>query len=236
MLTDNFGDRFFRSDEDKVKEAGEILALLKDSPELQERTRQREEKRVSSIRQLLARRDEISRVHAETMPGLEAAQDEARENEKRAHEVLQAATQERVNAEHARLSASLDFSFNLSKLEAEIESAVPREIDEFIHEMLKADEAARLEYKSEHRPGPKARLTGQVTSSVINSNTQSVDAKRAYLKSAIAEAENMKLQAIPHDQIVARLEELKAGIPKFDRFETVTLPLPDVRELQRGAS
>jgi hypothetical protein len=235
MLTERF-DRFFKADEDKIKEAEQIIGLLKDSPELKERIRQRDEKRLANIRRLIAQRDGISQLRAATMPGLEAARDEALEKEKRAHGALQVATQERVNAEGARLSASLDFSFRVSTVEGEIKKAAPREIDEFVLEMIKADEAARLEYNIEQRPGPKSRIIGHVTSALFNSNKQAVDAKREYLKSAIAKAESMKLQAIPHDQIIARLKELKAGIPKSYRFETIEIPLPDVRELQRGAS
>jgi hypothetical protein len=182
---------------------------------------------------LLAQREDIDRERAETMPRLQSARDEEQRKEQKAHEDLQATTRERVNADQARLSASLDFSFKLSTVEAEIKKASPREIAEFIYEMLKADEVARLEYNIEQRPGRKSRIIGQVTSTVFNSNKKAVDAKRAYLKTAIAEAENMKLQAIPHNQIVARLQELKTGIPESFRFETVDLPLPDTSELRR---
>jgi hypothetical protein len=167
------------------------------------------------------------------MPRLQAAVDEAQQKEKAAHDELRAASQERVNAEHARLGASCELSLKLSNVEAEIKKAAPREIDDFVWEMLKVDEKARLELDVEQRPGPKARITGHVKNRILYSNRAAVEKKRAYIKAATAEAEAMKLQAIPHDQIIARLEELKAGIPDGYRFETITAPLSDVNELQR---
>jgi hypothetical protein len=232
MLTERF-DRFFKSDAEKLNEAEQIIALLQDSPELQERTRQRDEKRLAKIRQLLAEREEINRAQAETMPRLRAAVEEAEQKEKRAHEAVQAAVRERIDADLARLGASGDFSFRLSSVEAEIKKAAPREIDDFIFEMVGADEKARLELNVEHRPGPKARFTGEQKVRVVNSNHEAVEKTRVYIKAATAEAENMKLQAIPHDQLVARLAELKAGLPDTRRFESVEIPLPDVSELRR---
>jgi hypothetical protein len=84
------------------------------------------------------------------MPRLEAAVAEAREKERLAHQAVQAAAQEAINAEQARLGGSFDFSFRLSQLEAEIKKNSPQEIDEFIYEMRKADEKARLELKHGH--------------------------------------------------------------------------------------
>ena len=228
-------ERFFRTDDEKIKEAEQILALLKDSPELQERHRQRDEKRLAGIRQLLADRDNTKREEAESMPRFRKAVEEAHEKEKRAHEALQAATRERINAEYSRSGASGDFSLKLSKIEAEIRKAAPREIDDFIYEMLTADEKARLQLKVENMPGPKAWITGESKVRVINSNREAVEKKRAYIKAAKDEAEAMKLQAIPRDQVVARLAELKAGLPdNTHRFETVEVPLPNVDELRRA--
>lgn len=231
MLTERF-DRFFRSDDAKEKEADEILSLLKNSPELKERQRQRDDKRVASVRELLAKREEIQREKESTMPALIAARAAAEEREKQAHEALQAATQERVNAEHARFSASLDFSAKLSKIEGELTKLAPREIDEFIWQMQKAEIEARSQVKVEHRPGPRSRFTGVVTSLIVESNRKDVDQKLAYIRAAIEEARAMKFQALPHEQIVSRLAELEAGIPKETRGEVETLPFPDVRELR----
>jgi hypothetical protein len=47
------------------------------------------------------------------------------------------------------------------------------------------------------------------------------------------EAADMKLKAIPHEEVIRRLEELKAGLPNSGQFETVKVELPDVSELRR---
>jgi hypothetical protein len=98
--------------------------------------------------------------------------------------------------------------------------------------MIKADEKARAELRVDQRPGAKAWITGEVKKQIVNSNHDAVDKKRAYIKAAIAEAEAMKLNAIPLDDILARLEELKAGMPDALRFEQVDVPLPDVATLR----
>jgi hypothetical protein len=231
MLTERF-DRFFKSDDEKIAEAESILSLMKDSPELQERARQRDEKRLTRIRQLLAERDEINRVHAETMPVLIATRDQAQAKEKRAAEALQAATRERVNAEHARAAASGDFSLKISQIESEIRKRAPREIDEFIYEMVKADEKARLEHRTEIKPGPVARIIGRITKNIVESNGQAIGARRQAIKAAITEAEAMKLQALALEDIAARLAELKAGIPQGMFFEQVDAPFPDTAVLR----
>jgi hypothetical protein len=125
--------------------AEQVLRLLKDSPALEEARRARDEKRLATIRERIVERDRIKREQAETMPRLQRAVEGAAQKERRLHDELQAAIRERVNAEHARVGASGDFSLRLSQVEAEIKKAAPREIDEFIYEMLKADEKARLE-------------------------------------------------------------------------------------------
>jgi hypothetical protein len=92
MLTERF-DRFFKTDESKVKEAEKIVALLKDSPELEERRQERDKKRLARIRELLAEREQIERAYAEAIPELTANVTEAQERENRAQEALKAATQ-----------------------------------------------------------------------------------------------------------------------------------------------
>ena len=204
MLTDRF-DRFFRSDEQKDEEANKIVSLLKDSPHLAELRRARDEKRLTRIRELLAQRERLNQDHAAVLRSLEAAVVQAQEKEKRAHEALEAATRERVTAEHARLCQSLDFDFNPGKLRDELEKLAPAEINDFVYEMGKADEEARRAAKFEQRPGPKTRATNEVKNVIFNSNRDAVDKKRASIKAAITEAESMKLQAIPYDQIMSAL-------------------------------
>jgi hypothetical protein len=236
MLSERF-DKFFRTAEQKDAEADEIVSLLKDSSHLAELRRARDEKRLNRIRELLAQREQFNREHGAKLPGLEAAVIEAQEKEKAAHAAVETASRERVNAEHARLCQSLDFDFNARKLRDELEKLAPAEINDFIYEMVKADEEARREAKFEQQLGPKARITGEVKNVIFKSNRDAVDKKRASIKAAITEAESMKLQAISYDQIIARLAELKAAVAgKCDWFEEADLPLPDVRELQRPAN
>jgi hypothetical protein len=168
---------FFRTDKEKAKEADKIMSLLKDSPALNEARRDRDKKRLSRVRALLAERDRIQRDHGATLQRLESAVIESQEKEKRAHEALQAATRNRVNAEAAKSNASLDLSFNRSKLEGEVRSLAPAEIGDFILEMLAVDEKARLELKVEQRSGPKGWLTGEVKHTIVNSNSEAVDKK-----------------------------------------------------------
>ncbi len=233
MLTERL-NRFFKSDEEKAAEAAdEIVSLLKDSPQLELLRRERDDRRLTRLRELLAQRDQINQDWAAAVPALEAAILEAQEKERLAHEALQAATRERAAAQHSRLCASLDYSFNVSKIDGEIKKTAPQEIDDFLYEMLTADEKARNEFKLGYRPGAKARITGEVKVTIIDSNSQAVEKKRAYIKAAIAEAEGMKFNVIPADQITARLEKLKKGLPDFNRFETVEMPLADVKELRK---
>jgi hypothetical protein len=72
MLADGL-NRFFRSDDDKVKVAEQVLRLLKDSPALEEARRARDEKRLATIRERIVERDRIKREQAETMPRLQRA-------------------------------------------------------------------------------------------------------------------------------------------------------------------
>lgn len=234
MLTERF-ERFFKTDDEKVREAEKIIGLLKDSPELQQRNRERDEMRVAGIRQHLADREELLQEQSQTMPRLRAAVAEAQDREKCAQEALQAASRERINAEYARLGASSDFSVRLANVESEIRKAAPPEIDDFIREMVGEDEKARHALDVQHKPGPKSWITGTHSISITHSNRAAVEKARAYIKAAIAEVEAMKLQAIAHDQAISRLGELRAGIPDTGRFESLEIPLPDVSELRRVA-
>jgi hypothetical protein len=231
MLTDRLS-RFLKTDDEKTKEANDILSFLKDSPALTERAREREEKRLGRIREFLAQRDNISNERAETMRGLQVALSEAKSNEARAVEALGHAIRERLNAEQAQFGASFDYSHKLSQVEAELKKLAPAEIDEFIREMLKADDQARLQLDTEVRPGLASRLTGTVHTTIVNSNLDAVAIKRDYIKAAIHEAEGMKLQSMTQDEVVSRLTELKAKIPDSHRFEMVSRPLPDVSGLR----
>jgi hypothetical protein len=99
--------------------------------------------------------------------------------------------------------------------------------------MLGSDEKVRGELRYDERLGKKTRITGEIKSKIVDSNLEAVEKKRAYIKAARAEAEEMKLKAIPHDEVIRRLEELKAGMmPDYHRSETTEVPLVDVRELR----
>jgi hypothetical protein len=232
MLTDGF-NRFFKSDEEKIAEAEEIISFLKDSPALEALRRERDDKRIAKQRELLSRLETLQREKATTMPQLEAAVVEAKEAEKLANDALLAAARKVSDAEHARLSKSLDLSFAIGVVEAEINRSAPTEIDAFISELTTADEKARGELKIEQRLGPKGRITGEHTEMIFESNKDSVTAARDYIRNGIAEAQSLKLQTHPLDEIVRRLTAIKDGIPKFDRFQTTKVPLPDIRELRR---
>lgn len=228
-------DKFFKSDNDKLAEADRVLSLLSDSPAFRERQRELEEKRLETLRGLLAKREQTERQQAELLPGLNDAVAEAERKEKAAVEALQAARRQRIAAEQASRAAA-EFTLKLSQIDGEIRKAAPREIDEFIREMLEADEKARLEVRTELRPGRKSFITGQATTRIVDSNLAAVNRKREYLRKAIAEAEAMKSQAVPLEEIAARLEKLKAGIPAAHVFELVNVPLPNTQELRGGVS
>jgi hypothetical protein len=71
---------------------------------------------------------------------------------------------------------------------------------------------------------------------IMTSNRNAVEHKRAFIKSAIAEAQSMKFSIMTFDPIVARLAELKAGICEAQRVEDLEIPFPDAqdfRELRR---
>jgi hypothetical protein len=61
MLTERF-DRFLKTDEAKLKEADEIMALLKNSPEVEQRRRDHDEKRLARIRELLAQCEQVRKA------------------------------------------------------------------------------------------------------------------------------------------------------------------------------
>jgi hypothetical protein len=61
MLTERF-DRFLKTDEAKLKEADEIMALLKNSPEVEQRRRDHDEKRLARIRELLPQCEQVRKA------------------------------------------------------------------------------------------------------------------------------------------------------------------------------
>jgi hypothetical protein len=233
MITDIF-TRLLKTDEQK--EVEEIVSLLKGSPQLEALHREGEDRRIVVQRERLCRLESLERERATTLPQLEAAVVEATQAEEVAQQALRVASEKKSNAVHARLSASLDFSFRVGVLEGEINNNAPTEIDAFIWEMHKADEKARCELRVEQRPGPQSPILGTIKEMIDESNRTAVDAHREYIKSAIADAEKMKRQALSCGEIVHRLDELKKGLLKFklDRLERVKLPFPDVSELRRN--
>ena len=235
MITDFF-NRFRKSDDDQLAEATKLVTLLKDSPEVEALVAAQEERRLAKQHESLLRLDTLQKEKAATMPRLEAAVIDATEAEEIARQAQRVASERKSNAEHARLSASLDFSFKLGVLEGKINNSAPAEIDAFIWEMHKADEKARNAVRAEHRLGPRARILGTVTAMIFESNKDAVEAHREYIQNAINEAQRMKRQALSHGEIVHHLNELKKGLLKFklDWFENVKLPLPDVSELRRN--
>lgn len=235
MITDFF-NRFRNSDDDQLAEATKLVTLLKDSPEVEALVAAQEEKRLVKQHESLLRLETLQKEKATTMPKLEAAVIEAKEAERLAEVALRAAAANRSDAEHARLSASLDFGFKIGVLEGEINNNAPAEIDAFIWEMYKADEKARNGVRAEHRLGPRSPILGTVTAMIFESNKAAVEAHREYIQNAINEAQRMKRQALSHGEIVHHLNELKKGLLKFklDWFENVKLPFPDVSELRRS--
>lgn len=233
MLTDRL-KQVFRSDDEKIAEADEIISLLKDSPTLDALQRERDERRLGEIRSLLAKREQLQKKTAATLPGLQAAVLEAQEVENRAHDAWLAASRERVNIEYERLTASLDSNFAIGEIERQIMSLAPHEIDDFLCEMMTRDEKARRDLKVEQRRGPEAVFTGNVQEMIFTSNTKAVASLRECIKRAVVEAQALKFAVIPFGEVISRLDAIKKGLPDADRFETVDLPFPDVQELRRN--
>jgi hypothetical protein len=114
-------------------------------------------------------------------------------------------------------------------------ASYPPVIDEFVHDML--NKLADLPKTFRH-----AKRAGAVhfflddEPELHESNAEAIQQASDYIRAAIAEAEAWKTADISEIDIVKRLEELRAGIPKTDIFETKEQVKPDISGLKTGGS
>ena len=208
----------------------EMASLLE--PELRDRRQQREDQRLNRCRELLAEREQIEAARDEASAKLSQAVTEAGREEKEAQAALAAAKRKRATASAESLSVTGKFRFKLANVTRELGTLAPSEIAEFIGEMIDADQQTRLALRFDERRSEPHFISGK-REQIISSNREAIMERIEAIRMAISEAKKMKISAIPREEIVKRLEELKIGLPDGRRIEETRTTLPDVRDLQK---
>ena len=128
-------------------------------------------------------------------------------------------------------SASIFFvSVKFSGLIREAAGAEPQPFSEIWHLETETRNNLRCEVRDTEK-----NFANDQYSHRYESNAKAVEQRVNAIRAARKEAEELKLEAIPEAEIIARLEKLKADLPAADEFDVTTIPVPDASEVRRGA-
>jgi hypothetical protein len=200
-------------------------------PHLQELNEQNDAERTKKQTQLLGEFKALIAARDQALPALEAAVLTAEVNKTAAAGANKVAERALNNAKRDQSAAVFDYGLKISQLEHEIRLQAPEVIDEFICELLAESDRTRLKVReSERRSTPNWRSGKRKI--VVTTNAPTVEKRVAAIREAIERANLLKLEALPIEEIVARLQALQESLPEISDTEIIVDPV-DVSELYR---
>ena len=114
-------ERFFHSTPDEAnKEAQRLVTLLHESPAMHQLEAEREQARLSKVRELLQQREQLQRTREESLPPLRAATAKAKNREQECREKLRKAIQESAGCVNQEVTASSSFKSQIDAIDGEI--------------------------------------------------------------------------------------------------------------------
>ena len=210
--------KFFKTPVLERHESADIMRAARLlAPELEAREREEDVKRVEKITALLEQQKIIIAERDSAMPALEQAAIEAEDRKRAAEAALKAAILEHTRAIDARWGPKLKFTERLQAIEQQLKTLAHPLLDEFIHELLKLWDEARLAVDFDERESAPARITG-IKKRIFSSNTNSVHRRVDAIKAAVEQAKRMRYEPLTEQEIRSRLTELKDGLPAIDHL------------------
>ena len=171
-------------------------------------------------KQTLAKRrtavSEIKKITAEeikVLPGLLQVRERAKDGVEAAQEAVQKAKEAYDRAHGAVLNVTVPATARRNEQEQILRGCYSEEIDKFKEEI---DELLRLtRLKGLHTSEFYSRdIISWKKKPTIYSNRESVHQRIDYLRDAIAQAEQMKLEALEPEKLTARLKEIRRKLPQ----------------------
>lgn len=164
-------------------------------------------------------------------PAVEAEIEKTGQAVKGAAEALDEARRTWGAASYKKMVLNVEFDGLYRAQKSILLATYPPEINEFEHDMLNKLADLPKTFRLAKRAGADHFFLDDEPA-LIESNAEAIGRASDYLRAAIAEAEAWKTADISGIDIVKRLEELRAGIPNADVFETNEQALPDISALK----
>ncbi len=191
--------------------ASETLRLLENSSVLRE---MREEAAAEVLARRKAQAAELHKLERDAVrdfPKLRASLDAAIGELRELEKSLEAARDKYRAAANRVSSVSFERSRARDHLEAQLRETAPPEIDQFIR-WARDDWDATAKAASTSLETRRQKVTGQ-RRLIGTSNAPSVRVRLEALRTAIAAAEELKLEAIESSSVADRLDKLRAELP-----------------------
>jgi len=161
-------------------------------------------------RQLVKELAKITAEHEAALPALIESEEKAAAKVRRAEEAFEAAQASHRAALYARVTAANSLESARGPLVGELLASAPREIDAFIAEMRDLfEKTRRLEISSPPmRPGVFGGIDPDDVAAA-DAAYQNLTSRLARIRSAIPEAEALKLEALDSKELAERLDGLR---------------------------
>ena len=167
---------------------------------------------------------EIKRIVAhltKVLPGLLEAREKAEADVEAGQKTLQKARQAFDRAHGVVHNARVRADARRHQQEQILRASYPAEIDEFKAEMNRLLELTRSK-GIDHRDHGRRSIVNDKWQPEVYSNVQAAHARLDYLRAAIRETEELKLQALAPEKLTARLEELRRKLPQTGVMQLVS--------------
>ena len=168
--------------------------------------------------------DEIKRITAEeakVLPGLLEAREKAKADVKAAQEAVQKAKKAYDRTFGAVWNVTVRANARRNEQEQILRGSYSEEIDKFKEEMNELLRLTRLKGSEFRDHGGRSPVDDKWYGKVY-SNREAVLVRLAYLQAAIAEAEELKLQALEPEKLTARLKEIRRKMPQSGVMQLVS--------------
>ena len=226
-------NRCFKQQTDKELMEKAVLSVLTDSNYAKQLLLERDAERPKAQTLERQKLEPLRSERDQELPALKAKRAQAEMKVTECRAALDEAEKERSAAAAEESTRTWWFQAHEEKVIAHIKSLAPPCIDDFMFELAQLEIETRNSVRTEVRETAKNLWNGGF-SHRFESNIAAVEKRVAAIRAARTTAEQLKLEAIPETEIVARLEKLNADLPGIDDYTVTTVPVPDATELRRA--
>jgi hypothetical protein len=225
---------FLKSQNDKDAESQRLIDLIRESPYARQLELERDSARVEKQKAPMPKLEALRQQREKELPELSAKLTKAAAEERKLEEALKDARIKRIRAADEKSNRTWWFDHQEQKISTEIKSLAPGCIDDFKAELSQLETETRNSVRTEVRD-TKKNIISDGFSHRFESNIKSVERRVTAIREARKQAEQLKLEALPESEILARLEKLKAELPASDDYDVTIIPVPDTSDLRRRA-